>query len=622
MNAMTTPRSLYFGPPGHESLAWVHGIARPARRGVVICSSFGREDLCIHRSLKHIAQHAAAQGLPALRFDYPGSGDSAGGEFDGDAVARWLASVHDAIDSLKLETGVSEVCLVGVRLGSLLAACVARERADVAGLVAIAPVTAGRLFVREMKAYSLGATSMGLKVPRERTDGLLEAGGFAMDWPTQEGLKALDLLKQTSAPAHPTLIIERDDLPADMRWLKHLHALGAEATSLRIPGYAGMVRDSSPHHCEVPAAIIDTIVPWMAQRAPLTQAVPTAAAQAATVDRATVLRCMSPAGTPILEQLTHIDAGARLTALITAPALPSDAEPRRAVVLLSGGTDRRIGPGRLFVQLAREWAGRGVVVLRLDPSGIGDSEPRAGFAENLPYLRNALDDIDAAVRHLREHHRAANVQLIGLCAGAYNALRAAVETVAVDAVVMINPLLFLSVGDTPVDLVERKAVVVDSVRGYKRHLFDRARWQALLSDPLKIARVLRNLVMLVGGKAANRWHDLQRVMGIHLHNDFPSELLQLARRQTHVRFVFSDDEHGETLLWSLGGATVKRLRRRGWLSIHYARGADHLFTLQDDRQALCRQLTGLVLGTEQAAECSTASSQPAGGVFGISNRLA
>jgi len=238
---MDAPRSLYFGPAGRESLAWLHASDKPARRGVIICSSFGREDLCIHRSLKHIAQHAAEQGLPALRFDYAGSGDSAGGDFDSDCVARWLASVNDAIDTLRLETGVSEVCLVGVRLGSLLAAWVARERSDVAGLVAIAPVTAGRLFVREMKAYALGAASQGLKVPMERTDGLLEAGGFAMDLPTQEALKSLDLLKESTAPAYPTLIIERDDLPADARWLRHLHSLGADARSLRVPGYAGVL---------------------------------------------------------------------------------------------------------------------------------------------------------------------------------------------------------------------------------------------------------------------------------------------------------------------------------------------------------------------------------------------
>jgi alpha-beta hydrolase superfamily lysophospholipase len=137
-------RSLYFGETGREALAWLHDAGQPARRGLVVCSSFGREDLCIHRSLKHIAQAAAAQGMPALRFDYPCSGDSAGAEFGAGIVDRWITSIGQAIDTLKQETGVTEVCLLGVRLGTLLAACAAVGRDDVAGMVAIAPLIAGR----------------------------------------------------------------------------------------------------------------------------------------------------------------------------------------------------------------------------------------------------------------------------------------------------------------------------------------------------------------------------------------------------------------------------------------------------------------------------------------------
>jgi alpha-beta hydrolase superfamily lysophospholipase len=583
-------RSLYFGETGSQALAWLHDADLPAQRGLVICSSFGREDLCIHRSLKHMAQAAAAKGMPALRFDYPGSGDSAGSEFGSAVVSRWIASIGDAIDTLKHETGVSEVCLLGVRLGTLLAACAASGRDDVAGMVAIAPLIAGRFYVRELKAYALGAASMGMTVPQERSDHLLEAGGFAMDEATQEALKGLDLVKDGWKPAYPTLIIERDDVPPDPRWLQHLQGVGAPVSSLRIPGYAGMVRDSSPHHCEVPAMIIDAATPWMVELPPLASAAP-----ARSVAVASAMRWTSPQGMALVEQVETVDVGARLAAMVTRLASPpAESAPQRAIVLLSGGTDRRIGPGRLFVRLAREWAARGFVVMRLDLSGIGDSEPRPGVAENLPYLRTALDDIAAAVQHLRREHRVGHCQLVGHCAGAYNALRAAVETTAVDAVILINPLLYLSAGDGPVDLAVHRTEVTDSVRGYKRNLFHWDRWRALLADPGKIIRVGRILAVLVRDKLSNRVRDLMRLMGMHLHDDLPSELLQLARRNTRIRLVFSDDEHGESLLWSLGGATVKRLMRKGWLGIDHAHGTDHLFTLQSDREALVKQLTTLV----------------------------
>ncbi|WP_161974440.1 alpha/beta hydrolase [Piscinibacter terrae] len=585
-----TMRSLYFGQTGREALAWLHDAEQPAQRGLVICSSFGREDLCIHRSLKHIAQAAAAQGMPALRFDYPGSGDSAGAEFGDGVVGRWIASIGDAIDTLKQETGVTEVCLLGVRLGTLLAACAATGRDDVAGMVAIAPLIAGRFYVRELKAYALGAASMGMTVPQERGDHLLQAGGFAMDDTTQEALKAVDLLKDDWKPPYPALIIERDDVPPDPRWLQHLQGVGSQVSSLRIPGFAGMVRDSSPHHCEVPSMIIDAVMPWMMERLPLS-----GSAHVKSVPVASAMRWTSPQGVELVEQVETVDVGARLTALVTRPASAAvDSAPQRAIVLLSGGADRRIGPGRLFVRFAREWAARGFIVLRLDLSGIGDSEPRPGMAENLPYMRHALDDIAAAVQHLRREHRVGHCQLVGHCAGAYNAFRAAVETTVVDSVVLINPLLYLSVGDGPVDLTVQRTEVNDSVRGYKRSLFHWDRWRALLADPGKVLRVGRILAELVRGKLSNRVRDLMRLLGVHLKDDLPSELLKLARRNTQVRLVFSDDEHGESLLWSLGGATVKRLRRKGRLSIDHARGADHLFTLQSDREALVKQLAGLI----------------------------
>jgi len=433
-------RSLYFGETGREALAWLHDAGEPARRGLVVCSSFGREDLCIHRSLKHIAQAAAAQGMPALRFDYPCSGDSAGAEFGAGLVDGWIASIGQAIDTLKQESGVSEVCLLGVRLGTLLAACAAQGRDDVAGMVAIAPLIAGRFYVRELKAYALGAASLGMTVPQERGDHLLEAGGFAMDDATQEALKGLDLLKDGWKPSYPTLIIERDDVPPDPRWLQHLQGTGSRVESLRIPGYAGMVRDSSPHHCDVPTMIIGAAVPWMVELPPLApsgQAAPI-------VPVSTAIRWTSPQGVELTEQVDTVDVGARLTAVVSRPASPCEPAPQRAVVLLSGGADRRIGPGRVFVRLAREWAARGFVVLRLDLSGIGDSPAAAGVPENITFPPSGLDDLRAAMATF-DGARGGDGRFViaGLCSGGDYAFQMGARDPRVASAIIMNPRTFL-----------------------------------------------------------------------------------------------------------------------------------------------------------------------------------
>src|SRR5207245_5704163 len=95
-------------------------------------------------------------------------------------------------------------------------------------------------------------------------------------------------------------------------------------------------------------------------------------------------------------------------------------------------------------------------------------------------------------------------------------------------------------------------------------------------------------------KGTRRLRDTLRMLCIQFRDDLSSELLMLAKLNVKLRFVFAEDEYGESLLWSLGGATVKRLLRSGKLTITASKGADHLYTLLQDRDELSRTLTTLV----------------------------
>ncbi|MCU1282082.1 MAG: alpha/beta hydrolase, partial [bacterium] len=136
--------ALYFGPDDRPLFGWLHRTAASSSIGLVICNPFGFESVCAHRSLRHLAAAAAAAGIPAIRFDYDGTGDSAGDDRDPARVAAWLASIGHAAAELRRQTGVERVVLAGVRLGALLATLAAVERDDVAGLIAIAPVVVGK----------------------------------------------------------------------------------------------------------------------------------------------------------------------------------------------------------------------------------------------------------------------------------------------------------------------------------------------------------------------------------------------------------------------------------------------------------------------------------------------
>lgn len=112
-----------------------------------MCASIGYEGLCAHQSWRVLADRLAAAGLPTLRFDYPGEGDSLGDPADPAIVDAWREQIRLAVRWMREVIGVREVALVGLRLGATLAA----EVGGVERLAQIAPVVKGSSYLRELK---------------------------------------------------------------------------------------------------------------------------------------------------------------------------------------------------------------------------------------------------------------------------------------------------------------------------------------------------------------------------------------------------------------------------------------------------------------------------------------
>jgi pimeloyl-ACP methyl ester carboxylesterase len=113
------------------------------------------------------------------------------------------------------------------------------------------------------------------------------------------------------------------------------------------------------------------------------------------------------------------------------------------VVILNAGIIHRIGPSRLYVQLARTIASAGYRVLRFDLSGIGDS-PRASEDGALGDIvgRDIRDAIDSVTRDRPE----AGVVLMGVCSGADNSFTAGSEDPRVRGMVLVDPTIQRTMG--------------------------------------------------------------------------------------------------------------------------------------------------------------------------------
>lgn len=589
------PRALYFGPAGAPLFGWLHRPPRDSASdmGLVICNPFGFEEVCAHRSLKSIADAAAADGVTSLRFDYAGCGNSCGDDFEPGRLRAWVQSVHEAVELLKQIAGLDHVCLLGLRLGAAVAALAAVERTDVRGFIAIAPVVGGRAYLRELRA--LDAVKRQVRTHAESGGDLLESAGFLMTDETSRSVASVDLHALPRAPADRVLIVERDDLPATDRWAGTLERLGAATTVVRWAGYVGMMDD--PRRARQPeviiAGVVDQLSEWTGKRAGRTIANDSAGMPSACCRVST-----NPSEKMVRETIVEIDTGtSTLFGIATSELEARQTEGATAcpgVVMLNAGSVHHIGPNRMWVQLARAWAARGVVVLRLDISGIGDSPPRRGFAENEVYSLQALNDVALAVKYMRDQLGVERCHLLGLCSGAYHAFKAAVAGQPVASAVMINPLTFFWHEGAVMDRELMENDVIEVASRYRSTLFTSVPWLKALRGQLDLHVVVQVVFRLLADMLRDELRELLRLMGIRPKEDLAAELLTAVNQGTSLRFVFAATSPGHALLRRKGGRILKRSLDRGDLSIDLVPDADHTFTNHAARARLVSVLERLM----------------------------
>jgi len=238
--------------------AWRHDDPGAPATGLVavICAPIGSEYTRSHRSIRHLADRLARAGVPSMRFDYHGTGDSPGTDLDSDRVPAWLDNIRTACALARRWSGCERVVLVGVRLGATLAALASRD-VDPELLVLWNPPVKGKPYVRELQAIAMTAARAG------DSEGALEAAGFTLTTETVAAIKAMDLL-QAPVSAHGALIVTRDDLTPDDTLAKRLEASGIATETLALPGWNGMMADHQ--HTVVPEEALGRIVEWVVRR--------------------------------------------------------------------------------------------------------------------------------------------------------------------------------------------------------------------------------------------------------------------------------------------------------------------------------------------------------------------
>jgi pimeloyl-ACP methyl ester carboxylesterase len=232
------------------------GLYSPAsgsreRQGAVICAPLMQEYVWTHRTCRALAQRLAQAGVDVLRFDYFGTGDSAGKStevsIDG-SVEDTLAAIDELCDI----AAVRKVRLIGLRLGAAIAARAAARSKRVHGLVLWDPVSDGR---------SLGEALHAMAMPILTPEGGVEVEGFPFPARLQKELTQLSPAWFQSAVPRVSLVVS-EDLEEHRRLAKELTASGTEVAHALFPNEACWRAERDFGVGAVPADIIQAISSW------------------------------------------------------------------------------------------------------------------------------------------------------------------------------------------------------------------------------------------------------------------------------------------------------------------------------------------------------------------------
>ncbi len=531
----------------------------------MVCNPIGDDYVRAHRTLRHLAERLAVAGFPVLRFDFHGTGDSAGDERAPDRVAAWRRDIATAIDFAKAETGVDRVAIVGLRFGATVAADVAATRSDVASVVLWHVFPTGEKFASETlkmhKMHRMLEPESFAAGPKSYPDGE-EALGFFLTNQTLQDLKAIDVRAIATRPAPRALVVDASNLPSDKPIVEKLEALGAQVDHRHMPGHKFLI--SIPHHSTLPDEVLAQVVAWLETAHPAIARVP-APAPAST---ANVLE-----GAAYTEEPVMFGPGDRLFGIHVRPRKGRSAA-RPAILMLNAGTVHRIGPHRFYVSMARELAELGFEVLRVDLSGIGDS-PNTTTPENITYPGEGETDVKLAMDVMTARTGATKFVLAGLCSGADIAFQLGIKERRVAGVVMMNPRTFLVHDLATVDANK-------GARYYQESLFKKEKWVKLIKgevDVVRAARMVAPKLKTMAIKRATKLVDRFRGKPEEAEiEDVPSALRAMAERGVDTFLVvtihdpgvdFIDTHYGDGMK---GLAAVKNFRREDLA------GTDHTFT--------------------------------------------
>lgn len=280
------------------------------------------------------------------------------------------------------------------------------------------------------------------------------------------------------------------------------------------------------------------------------------------------------------EKIANFGKSANLAGIlhVSKKAEASTANP--AVVILNAGLIHKVGPNRIFVEMARQLSDIGLNVMRFDFSGIGDSSKRDD-AES--FEKAAENEVSEAFNYIQQKLGNKKYILIGLCSGAIASLNIGAKDNRVIAAVIINI--------PPPDTYVGKEMSSASFY-FENALFSANSWKKMVlgkSEYRKIASAIKFAVLL----------KLKKLFNINIERnhggiELKKKIRNFIEGKKKILFISTDEEVGAEYIFRVAKKEIRQLRKNKLLNVSYFHGSDHLFTLVKHQTLLQKEIINWV----------------------------
>lgn len=570
------------------------------RGAVIICHAFAEEHKASYRTLVTLARELANAGFAALRFDHRGYGDSSG-EFERFTVSHWIEDIEWLAKFIRGRLPEVPLIIGGLRLGATLAA-LSSERVYADGLMLWQPIVSGERFVqlnmarmklqRQLIAYESGehgrsdeahAASCGADESSAQSadeDVFTDFNGYLITKRLHEQLCSIDLTNVELPREANCLLVQisgSTKLGGELAKLdKHLRSSLQRYGVLAIReqpiwSLLGLVDAKE---------LVDETVKWALASFPEGRKLDASACELFS-DMPTSLNG---------ERIVVIDTPRGwLKGILSVPREHSDT----GIIFLHGWSGNRSGPHHMFVKLARLLTSDGLINLRFDFYGRGESSGELFDGTLLTMIEDARCAIDWLVENLAIKKCIA----IGICSGGEVAVGCATHP-KVQGCILWSAPIFAGLKARLRERRKRWSYFVE----YLRKLFRPTTWRKLFSGQIQFGIIMRVLF----GKAGDAQRPREsssgtsngRAQAASVSDAVPTEVLNRERKQLESLLSEFERQYKKPTLMVYGTGDPEAKPAIAWYGdifeksgapyrVHLVRGANHSFySLAWEREVL------------------------------------